>query len=167
MAEISPEVIKREREKILKEMTDLKMMVENWKNSYLISVVYPGHDAHFPIEEFLSPNGDWGFLVRELWEGCDEYIFPYAKRFYKCEYISSAELRAFMGELQKAVYDFGAELIQLYCEWWFATELDDDERKLYLAENGKFPDENEEEFKKIWSVFAPTVLRLSLAGRII
>ena len=165
MADIPAEVIERERKKVFREMEDLKMMVENWKNSYLISVVYPGHDAHFPIEEFLSPNGDWGFLVRELWEGCDEYIFPYAKRFYKCEYISSAELRAFMGELQKAVYDFGAELIQLYCEWWFATELDDDERKLYLAENGKFPDENEEEFQKIWATLGPQVLQVSFAGR--
>ena len=167
MADIPAEVIERERKKVFREMEDLKMMVENWKNSYLISVVYPGHDAHFPIEEFLSPNGDWGFLVRELWEGCDEYIFPYAKRFYKCEYISSAELRAFMGELQKAVYDFGAELIQLYCEWWFATDLDDAERELYLAEFGKYPDENEERFKKIWATLGPQVLQVSLAGRII
>jgi len=167
MADIPAEVIERERKKVFREMENLKIMVENWKKSYLADTVYPGHDAHFPVAEFMNPDGDWGFLVRDLWQECDEYVFPYAKRFQACGYISSSEFRVFMGELQEVVYDFGAELIQLYCEWWFATDLDDAERELYLAEFGKYPDENEEEFKKIWSVFAPTVLRLSLAGRII
>ncbi len=161
---LSPEEISREREKCLNEMKAVRTMAENWKKNYLTSAVYPGHDAHFPADEFMNPGGDWGFLVKELWTECDEYIYPYVSRFKTCGYISAGEFRAFMNELQEAIYNFGAELIELYWEWWFATELSDDEKELYLTENGKFPDE---ELKKIWSVLGPRVLNISLAGGIL
>jgi hypothetical protein len=61
---------------VRKELETLKGMVLRWKRSYL---------------EWVSPDGENEFLVRELLEEIETHVYPYVKRLYECDHLTQAE----------------------------------------------------------------------------
>lgn len=68
-------------EEVRKELATLKGMVLNWKKDYL---------------GWAPPDGGGEFLARELAEEIDTHVYPYVRRMYECNYLSSADVKEFL-----------------------------------------------------------------------
>src|SRR3970282_74561 len=75
---------------VRKELETLKGMVLRWKRSYL---------------EWVSPDGENEFLVRELLEEIETHVYPYVKRLYECDHLTQAEAAEFLDSCYSQVED--------------------------------------------------------------
>lgn len=64
-----------------KEIETLRKMVLTWKNSYL---------------RWAPSDGDAEFLVQDFVGEIEEYMYPYLRRLYVCNYITHEDLKEFM-----------------------------------------------------------------------
>lgn len=68
-------------EKVHNELQALKGMVLTWKRSYL---------------QEAPTDGQGDFLVQEFLEEIEMHIYPYTKRLFECDYLSSSEAKEFL-----------------------------------------------------------------------
>jgi len=68
-------------ENVRKELETLKGMVLTWKESYL---------------GWAPPDGGGEFLVKDFLEEIEEYVYPYVKRLFQCDYLTQSEVKEFM-----------------------------------------------------------------------
>lgn len=77
-------------EKVRKELETLKGMVLTWKESY---------------RGWAPPDGGGEFLVKDFLEEIEEYVYPYVKRMFQCDYLTQFEVKEFMEFCYKEVED--------------------------------------------------------------
>lgn len=68
-------------ENVRKELETLEGMVLTWKKSYL---------------GWAPPDGGGEFLAKEFLEEIDTHVYPYVRRLYECEYLTSSEAKEFL-----------------------------------------------------------------------
>jgi hypothetical protein len=68
-------------EKVRRELDGMKEMVRNWKESYL-------RDA--------PPGGGGEFLVDDLLQEIQEFVYPYTRRLFETNHIDENEAREFL-----------------------------------------------------------------------
>lgn len=84
-------------ENVRKELETLKGMVLTWKESYL---------------GWAPPDGGGEFLVKDLYEEIEEYVYPYVRRMFQCDYLSQSEVKEFMEFCYKEVEDLRDSLME-------------------------------------------------------
>jgi hypothetical protein len=77
-------------ENVRKELDDLKMMMFNWKQCHL-------GDA--------TPDGNNDCLVEEFEEEIFTYMYPYIRRLFQCEHITSEQAQEFLNFCHSEVED--------------------------------------------------------------
>jgi len=77
-------------ENVRKELETLEGMVLTWKKSYL---------------GWAPPSRGGEFLAKEFMEEIDTHVYPYVRRLYECDYLSSSEAREFLDFCYNQVED--------------------------------------------------------------
>lgn len=84
-------------ENVRNELETLKGMVLTWKESYL---------------GWAPPEGGGEFLVKDFYEEIEEYVYPYVKRMFQCDYLSQSEVKEFMEFCYNQVRDLSNSLME-------------------------------------------------------
>ncbi len=84
-------------EKVRKELEVLRGMVLTWKQSHL---------------GWAPPDGGGEFLVRDFLEEIEEYVYPYVKRMFQCDYLTQSEVKEFMEFCYNQVRDLSNSLME-------------------------------------------------------
>lgn len=69
------------KENVREELETLKGMVLTWKKSYL---------------GWAPPDGGGEFLAKDFQEEIDTHVYPYVRRLYECDYLTSSEAKEFL-----------------------------------------------------------------------
>ena len=86
------------QENVRKELDALEQMVLNWKAGYL---------------GFATSDGNNEFLVEEFQEEITNYLSPYVRRLYQCEYITVEEAEEFMDHCYNQVDELRLQIQEL------------------------------------------------------
>lgn len=77
-------------ENVREELETLEGMVLAWKRSYL---------------GWAPPARGGEFLAKEFQEEIDTHVYPYVRRLYECDYLTSSEAREFLDFCYNQVED--------------------------------------------------------------
>jgi len=89
---MTSEEVQEEREKCLAEMVVMTNQVITWRKSLVRNA-----KERAPKEGYEG----WDFLMEDLQEGIDTYVWPYASRFYQCGYMEQGEVWAWLRKLEE------------------------------------------------------------------
>ena len=123
-----PDVVERERTKSLAELRKLALMVDNWKQSYLLLV-----DEYWVPDDTID---EWEFVCNELISEVESVMYPYIQRMRDCEYITQKEVQAFAAEAHGVLVTLKEEVAALSVQKQeeydakLAEERDNDPKKL-------------------------------------
>jgi hypothetical protein len=68
-------------ENVRRELETLRGMVLTWKKSYL---------------GWAPPDRGGEFLAKDFLEEIDTHVYPYVRRLYECDYLTSSEAKEFL-----------------------------------------------------------------------
>jgi len=85
-------------ENVRKELNALEEMVLTWKRNYL---------------GYATPEGNNDFLVEEFQEEITQYLSPYLRRLFECEYLTEMEVSEFRDSCYRQVDDLRREIQEL------------------------------------------------------
>lgn len=88
---MTSEEIEIERQKCLKELVVMANQVHQWKDSYVNMVLDQGEKEGY---------SGWDFLVDDLSLEILTHVEPYAERFYKCGFLTRAEVWSWLESLE-------------------------------------------------------------------
>jgi hypothetical protein len=135
-----------EREKSIKEMKKLGMMVCNWRESFLKQV-----DNHW------SPGDtgeSWAFLSRDLTVEVEDVMYPYIQRMKDCGYLTLQETQNFMSQ----VY-IEASVLQVAINK-LCDEKQEDYDKIQAEEKANDPETLKKELDDMKSEYQKLIERL-------
>ena len=89
---MTEEEIHKEREKCLAEMVIMTKQVTTWRESLVRNA-----RERAPREGYEG----WDFLMEDLQQEIDTFVWPYASRFYQCGYMERSEVWSWLSELEK------------------------------------------------------------------
>jgi hypothetical protein len=89
---MTEEEIRYEKEKCLVALAEMHNQVRAWKDSLINNA-----RERAPKEGYEG----WDFLVGDLQQEIDTFIWPYASRFYQCGYMEQGEVWAYLRTIEE------------------------------------------------------------------
>jgi hypothetical protein len=85
-------------ENVIKELDNLKQMLNNWKRGFL---------------SWASPDGDNEYVLLEFQEEIQQQLYPYVNRLLEAQHLSQSEAREFMDYCYNQVEDLRDQLSKM------------------------------------------------------
>ena len=85
-------------ENVIKELDNLKQMLNNWKKGFL---------------SWASPDGDNEYVLLEFQEEIQTQLYPYVNRLLETQHLSQSEAREFMDYCYNQVEDLRDQLSKM------------------------------------------------------
>jgi hypothetical protein len=85
-------------ENVIKELDNLKQMLNNWKKGFL---------------SWASPDGDNEYVLLEFQEEIQQQLYPYVNRLLEAQHLSQSEAREFMDYCYNQVEDLRDQLSKM------------------------------------------------------
>ena len=83
------------KENVIKELDNLKEMLNNWKRGFL---------------SWASPDGDNEYVLQEFREEIDSHLYPYVTRLLQTDHLTTVEAKEFMDYCYSQVEDLRDQL---------------------------------------------------------
>jgi len=80
---------------VRRELNDLLMIIDHWRDDYI---------------RIAGGAEGYGFLVADLAQEIEEYVYPYVRRMRECQYITDEELGAFLNQCYERVTSLAGQL---------------------------------------------------------